>query len=258
MKKIIFIIATVISSVLVTAQIAPNFNSNDCNGTNYDLYAQLDAGKVIVVCWVMPCSSCISGAKTSYNVVQSFQTSNPNKVFYYLCDDYGDTPCASINSWANSNSIPASASSLRFSNSAISMSNYGSIGMPKITVIGGSSHSIFYNVNGTVVGTELQTAISNALNANGVEENDNITSEIKIFSNPVNSNLNLSFSIEIQSLVTIEMYDILGKKVYSNAEKFNKGLNKMDINTNKLNNGIYFIKLSDTYRSRTLKFNVSH
>jgi hypothetical protein len=257
MKKIIFFIACVLLSVYASAQ-APNFNSNDCNGTNYDLHTQLDAGKVIVVCWVMPCSSCIAGAKTSYNVVQSFQASNPNRVFLYLCDDYGDTPCASINSWANSNAIPASASSLRFSNAAINMTNYGTSGMPKITVFGGSSHSIFYNVNGTVVGTELQSAISSALNANGIEESGEIASEINLFPNPANTSLHLIFTMEKQSIVNIEMYTILGERVYSNAERFNKGINKMDISCSKLNNGIYFAKISDAYGSKTFKFNVNH
>jgi len=257
MKKILFFLASLLISIFGSAQV-PNFNSNDCNGTNYDLYTQLDAGKVIVVCWVMPCSSCIAGAKTSYNVVQSFQSSNPNKVFLYLCDDLGDTPCASVNSWANSNSIPASAASLRFSNAAINMTNYGTSGMPKITVFGGSSHSIFYNVNGSVVGTELQTAISSALNANSIEESGAITSEISLFPNPANAFLHLSFSLAKQSVVNIEMYNILGEKVYSNTDKFNKGINKLDIATNKLNNGIYFVRISDTIGSKTIKYNITH
>ena len=258
MKKIIFFIATVCISFFTSAQIAPNFTSNDCNGTTYDLYSQLDAGKVIVICWVMPCSSCVAATKTSYNVVQSFLTSNPNKVFLYLFDDYGDTPCASINSWANGISVPASASSLRFSNSAINMANYGAVGMPKIIIVGGSSHNILYSANTTVDGPAMQTVISNALNASSVEESGALTSEINLFPNPVNNFINLTFTQAKQSVATIEIFDILGHKVYTNTDKFSKGIHNIEINTGKFNNGIYFVKINDSFKSKILKFNVSH
>ena len=230
MKKIIFFTISTLISIYCSAQ-APNFNSNDCNGTNYDLYTQLDAGKVIVVCWVMPCSTCIPGAKISYNVVQSFQSSNPNKVFLYLCDDLGDTPCASINSWANSNSIPASVSSLRFSNPIINMTNYGSTGMPKVAVFGGNSHTIIYSANGTIDGSAMQAAINNALIASGIEEGGSITSEINLFPNPVNNNLHLSINIDKQTSINIDIFNILGTKVYTSAERLNKGINKIDLNS---------------------------
>ncbi len=258
MKKSIFFIIAILIAYFAAAQNAPNFNSNDCDGSNYDLHAQLDAGNVIVVCWVMPCSTCIPGAKTSYNVVQSFQSTHPGKVFYYLCDDLGDTPCSSINSWANSNSIPASASSLRFSNAAINMTNYGSTGMPKITVFGGSSHTIYYNVNGTVNGTALQAAITTALNENGIEESGVLTSDVNVYPNPAKNSFQLAFILQKQSSVIVEMYDILGKKVFINKDKYSKGINKIEINTLKINNGIYFIKISDVNGSKTLKINVSH
>ncbi|MEI6695563.1 MAG: T9SS type A sorting domain-containing protein [Bacteroidota bacterium] len=258
MKKIIFFIATVCISFFASAQIAPNFTSNDCNGTSYDLYSQLDAGKVIVVCWVMPCSTCVPATKTSYNVVQSFLTSNPNKVFLYLCDDYGDTPCASINSWANGISVPASASSLRFSNSAINMASYGAVGMPKIIIVGGSSHNILYSANVSVDGPAMQTVINNALNASSVEESISIASDLSIFPNPVNNTLNLTVSMAKQSNATIEIYDMLGNKVYTNTDKFSKGIHNIEINTGKFDNGIYFVKLNDSFKSKILKFNVSH
>ena len=81
MKKILFIIAALFISIFGSAQVAPNFTATDCNGTSIDLYSQLDAGKVIVICWVMPCSSCIPASKTSYNVVQSFQNFKSKQSF---------------------------------------------------------------------------------------------------------------------------------------------------------------------------------
>jgi hypothetical protein len=258
MKKIIFIFSAVLISLIGTAQTAPNFTSNDCKGTSYDLYSQIDSGKVVVVCWVMPCSSCIAASKTSYNVVQSFQAAHSGKVLFFLCDDYADTPCASLDSWANTNSITASAYSLRFSNSTINMTNYGSVGMPKIIAVGGSDHKIIYSANGSVSGTTLQTAINDALNASGVEEIGLNTSDINLYPNPTNNVLHLNVTLDKQVLVTIELFDILGQKIYTSADKLNKGINKIDISTLKLNNGIYFAKISDVNKSKTMKFNVSH
>ncbi|MFZ4402235.1 MAG: T9SS type A sorting domain-containing protein [Bacteroidales bacterium] len=258
MKKIFFIIFAVLISLIGTAQTAPNFSCNDCKGTNYDLYSQIDSGKVVVICWVMPCSSCIAPSKTSYNVVQSFQAAHPGKVLFFLCDDYGDTPCTSIDSWANTNGIPASANSLRFSNSVINMTNYGTVGMPKIIAVGGSNHKILYNANGSVSGTALQTAINDALNANGIVETDILTSSINLFPNPVADLLNLSFTLQQSTDVSIEVFDNIGQKVYEKKAKYATGLNKTDINTAKFANGNYFVKISNTDRSRTLQFNVSH
>ena len=245
-------------SFIGTAQTAPNFSCNDCKGTSYDLYSQMDSGKVVVICWVMPCSSCIAASKTSYNVVQSFQAAHPGKVLFFLCDDYGDTPCVSLDSWANSNSITASASSLRFSNSAINMTNYGSVGMPKIIAVGGSDHKILYSANGSVNGTTLQTAINDALNASGINEADILASTINVFPNPVTDLLNLSFTLQKSTDISIEVFDNIGQKVYERTANYATGLNKTDINTAKFANGNYFVKISNTNRSKTLQFTVSH
>src|SRR5262245_353846 len=135
MKKSILLIAVLFLSVISFAQTATNFTCNDCSGNSHDLFSELDAGKVIVLCWVMPCGTCTSPALTSYNVVQSFQASYPNQVYFYLIDDYANTTCTSLNSWGTSIGAPPSSSSLRFSNAAIDMTNYGATGMPKIVVV---------------------------------------------------------------------------------------------------------------------------
>lgn len=33
---------------------ATDFTVNDCGGTSHNLFTELDAGKVIVLCWPMP------------------------------------------------------------------------------------------------------------------------------------------------------------------------------------------------------------
>jgi hypothetical protein len=258
MKKIIYLVLAVILSLTASAQTATNFNCNDCDGATVDLFSKLDSGKVVVICWVMPCSSCIPASKTSYNVAQSFQASHSGRVLFYLCDDYANTSCSSLNSWANSNSIPASASSLRFSNTIIDMTHYGSTGMPKIVVVGGADHKVLYNANNAVNASELQSAINAGLIANSVDENNVLTADINLFPNPVNDKLTLSLTLDESVVISIEVFDNTGKKVYSDNLKSETGINKIAINTADFANGSYFVKISEAMKSKTIRFNIAH
>jgi hypothetical protein len=234
-------------------QTATNFNCNDCDGVNHDLFTELDAGKVIVICWVMPCGACVGPALTTSNVVQSFQTSHPDKVFMYMVDDYANTNCNSLNNWANNKNIkPASV----FSNSAINMLDYGSTGMPKVVVVGDVDHSVFYNANNSVNATALQEAINTAITATttGVAEGKTVFSSVEFFPNPSSTSSTIVFSLEKLSDVNVEIYDQLGKKVSEiSFTSLPQGENKIEISTAEFINGIYFVKLSDGHQSKMIK-----
>ena len=206
----------------------------------------------------MPCSTCIPASKTSYNVSQSYQTSHPGKVLFYLCDDYANTSCASVNSWANSNSIPASATSRRFSNAAINMTHYGTTGMPKIVVVGGNNHKVYYNSNNTVNATELQSAINAALNANNIEENEALAIEINLFPNPANDMLTLSLNTDKKQTLNIQIIEVGGKLVYNKSFDSESGLNEVTIDTKAFANGSYVINVTDNNRKKSIRFNIAH
>jgi hypothetical protein len=240
------------------AQYATNFNCNDCNGVSHDLFAELDAGKVIVICWVMPCGSCVGPSLTTSNVVKSFDITNPEKVFMYLVDDFANTNCTSLNSWANSNSINYAVS---FSNTAIDMFDYGSPGMPKIVVVADVNHAVFYNANDVVNGTALQAAINTAINSTttGIGEHNEAFASAQLFPNPSNTVSSLVFSIDRPSDITLAIHDHLGKVVTEmSVSNLPQGENEIEINTSGLVNGIYFIKISDGILSRTIKVAIMH
>ena len=195
MKKTLLVSITALMLSTGFAQTATNFNCNDCDGVNHDLFTELDAGKVIVICWVMPCGSCVGPSLTTSNVVQSFQTSHPDKVFMYMVDDYANTNCNSLNSWANNNNInPASV----FSNAAIKMSDYGSPGMPKVVVVGDVNHAVFYNANNSVNATALQEAINTAITSTttGVAVDKAAFSSVEFFPNPSSTSSSIVFSLD--------------------------------------------------------------
>ena len=181
MKKNLLSILLVAFSTLIMAQKnATNFTCNDCSAVPHELFKDLDSGKVIVLVWVMPCGACTGPAITSYNIVKSYQATNPNKVYFYLSDDLGDTDCLSLASWCVSNGIDASLFSLRFSNAVIKMSNYGSFGMPKIVVLAGSDHKVLYNINNTVNSKDLQNAINTGLSLTATNEQIEAATSITI------------------------------------------------------------------------------
>ncbi len=260
MKHFYLFVISIIIGVTGFAQTATNFTCNDCSGGSHDLFTELDAGKVIVLCWVMPCSTCIPNSKTSYNVVNSYQTTYPNRVFFYMVDDYANTTCTSLNSWANTNGMPEASFSLRFSNASISISDYGAYAMPKIVVLGANTHTVFFDNSVTTFNAaNLQTAINNALTATGVNEPGSDFYNISLYPVPSNGQTTLSLGLKSISEIKIELYNVVGKKVSEiYNHQLNSGYNEIRINTSDLTNGIYFIKIGVADRNKILKLIVSN
>lgn len=256
MKKILLSVLAGLMSVFGIAQTATNFNCNDCSGVNHNLFNECDSGQVIVMCWVMPCSSCMGGALACQSACQSFTNSNPGQVMFYCVDDYANTSCATLSSWCSTNGM---STATKFSNSTISMSNYGAAGMPKVVVIGGANRTVYYNQNNAAITQSgIQAAISTALAAipTGVKENENgVFASANIYPNPSNTSSSLSFKLSKNSKISIEVQNLLGQKV---SMVFNgnlqKGENTLNVNTSDLAAGNYFINFSDGETSKKMKF----
>jgi hypothetical protein len=241
------------------AQTATDFTVNDCNGNSHNLFTELDAGKVVVFVWVMPCGSCTGPALTTYNVVQTYQSSNPNRVFYYMVDDYANTSCSSLNTWANSIGVPQSASSLRFSNAAINMMDYVSTGMPKIVVVGGTSHTVFYNANNSVNSSALQAAINSALSATGVNGPNAISASFHVYPNPLKGSGEIKVSMAKTSDVSLSLYNLEGKLIQNLfAGKMYAGENTLALNAADYSEGMYLVKLTAKGRDSYLNVVVTH
>jgi hypothetical protein len=259
MKKFTLFIILILLSKGVYSQTATDFTANDCNGNSHNLFSELNSGKVIVLCWVMPCGACTGASLTTNNVVQSYQSSNPNTVFFYLCDDYANSICSSVNNWANGAGIPQSATSLRFSNASINMANYGSTGMPKIVVIGGASHTVFYNTNNTVNATSLQNAINAALSTTGIADPNSDAYVLSASPNPSSNTTELKFNLTESSNVKIELFNLEGQlveNIYSG--KLLQGENKVQVDVSKFLSGMYLLKLSKGTKSEFINIIVSH
>jgi len=257
-KKVLILIMGTLMLNIGFAQTAVNFNCNDCSGVNHDLFSELDAGKVVVMCWVMPCGSCVGPTLTTYNVVSSFEATHPGQVVMYLVDDFANTNCTSISSWASSNGINPPA---MFSNADIKMSDYGRPGMPMVVVVGDVNHAVFYYEINTVNADNLQAAINTAIEATstGVEEVSSDFTKVRLYPNPSVNSVSIQFSLKKPSDINIEIHDQTGKLVSKRTyAMLPEGENEIGINTSELENGIYFVKLSNGISSKGIKVTVTH
>jgi len=259
MKKLILSLSILCGSFFAGAQTATNFTVNDCSTNSHTLFTELDAGKIIVMAWVMPCSSCIGGAQAAYNAANSYSVSNPNKVFFYLADDVANTSCATLSNWATTNNVITG--STLFSNAAINMNDYGTAGMPKIVVLAGvGTHSVYYNQNSGFSVGNIQTAINQALAdmATGIQETTLNYFGAKLSPNPAGNKFTLSYNSKYASNLSVEIYNMLGQKNMDVQVQSAPGENQSVINTSELKSGVYFLKLNDGKNSELVKFIISH
>jgi len=251
MKKTLMIITVILTTLgFAYAQTpATDFTTNDCNGTSHSLFDELDNGNVIVISWVMPCGPCETYSIPAYSAVQSFATSHPGKVHFYIADDDGNTDCTTLTNFANNN-MP---NSTIFSSSDVNMSDYGTYGMPKVVVLGGADHTIFLNKNDNKINfAGVQGAINDALNAPlGIEQAQENHFQLITYPNPVNNILNVSYTKDQSETITYRIIDVLGKIVMQEKE-FTKS-----IDVSSLNNGNYFLKVSSEKSSESIPFVVN-
>lgn len=252
--KVIILFLFLFATIFGFSQTATDFSCNNCSGQAHSLFNELDAGKVVVLVWVMPCGSCVLPAKTAYNVSQSYSTSNPGKVVYYLCDDYGTTSCSSMDSWANTNNI---SESVRFSNLLINMADYGESGMPKMVVLSGSDHKVYDNQINSFDARQIQDAIDLAISesSNGINENTDITENISIVFDKLSSSVFLNISATEPLSIELEIYNGIGQIVIS-SEKYelSTGENKIRLSPTTLSSGLYILSITKNNSKKSLKF----
>lgn len=235
MKKLILAVAAISCCMLSNGQsTATDFTVDNCDGESYNLFQDLDAGNVVVIAWVMPCVSCIADPVSAYSVVKEY---NPDKVKYLMVDDYADHECSVIQTWSENYQM---GDVTKFSNSAISMSDYGVDGMPKIVVLGCNSHKIFYNENSSSEGIKeaIDQAIEECSNTSIIDNVTNQAEDLKlsIFPNPTQERLTINS--QYQDAFTIKIFNSLGKLVFK-EENFHSTIS---VDVSAFTEGLYFLE----------------
>lgn len=246
MKKLLF---PLLLNSLLYGQTAVNFNVNDCSGNNHILFNELDAGKVVIITWVMPCSTCIGPALSAQTEAQNFVPSNPGKIKHYIADDYANTNCTSLSGWCTTNGL--TSINAVFSDAAIKMLDYGSNGMPKTVILAGATHSVFFNENGTLSVGNFVNAMNNALaasNAVGIREVSGLNTGFSYFPNPASSSLKI-ISNEYEAISSFELIDPFGKILLSER---NSSDTEIEIDLKDLSDGIYLLKVNGQFSRKVI------
>ncbi len=248
-RKIVFWIILLMVQI-GQAQTAVNFNCNDCNGVDHDLFTELDNGKVIVICWVEPCAGCVQVALVSATLVETYNSVYPDKLSLYIVDDFANTPCDELISWASMYEVHPTHF---FSDASISMLDYGDPGMPKVIVVADADHHVFYNENNVFNYSELEFAISSAINATFTRIRDMTGNDfsVQIFPNPCKERVTVSLNLKVRATIQAEIADKAGRMVYLNVwNDLPEGSNVINLSFPSIEAGIYFLKLSDGSSTR--------
>jgi hypothetical protein len=242
MKKIFTSFALLAITTAAHAQTtATNWTAADCNSVSHTLFNDLDNNKVVVMVWVMPCGSCINGAKAAYNTVQSYASTNPGKVLLYLADDNGDDNCTALSSWISSNNIGTNITTFSNAGNVIKESDFGGSGMPHVAVMAGADHKIYFNKLNAAANdpTGIQNAINSAIAALNVTETAGLTA-FTVSPNPVAETMNIKCGVAIKEVV---ITDMAGQVVKLQA--FTKAQMNPVIDMNSIAAGTYIISVTD-------------
>jgi hypothetical protein len=223
---------------------ATNWTAVDCNSNSHTLFTDLNNGKIVVMVWVMPCGSCVNGAKAAYNAAQSFATSHPGKVVYYIADDLGDATCTDLNTWITTNSIGTLSNMSVFGNAGnvINENDFGGTGMPHVVVMGGTDHKIYYNKKNSATNdlAGITGAISYGISVTSGVESINSAVSFSVSPNPAKDVISITYKTAIK---TIRILNTAGQVV--KEESFSKGKTNPAINMSGIAAGVYTIKLTD-------------
>jgi thiol-disulfide isomerase/thioredoxin len=237
------------------AQTATNFDAVTCDGENFNLFSTLDSGKVVVIGWAMPCGSCILPLQTTYNVVESYQDSFPDRVVMLICDDLANTPCSALDLWAKTYGMQ---NTLKFSDAAIKMTDYGEVSMPKVVVAAGSIHKVFYVADYGVDQKVLQKAIDSAISMiTGIPNELALLNAITVFPNPSENITTIAFTLAQAENLSISVMNTTGKEVITVFSGFlEQGDHQIDFSAGILREGIYLVRLTSGKGSAIQKFSV--
>lgn len=111
------------------------------------------------------------------------------------------------------------------------------------------------DTSGTWMNTPAFFAMDNftTMSTVGMEELESI-SNFNLYPNPTNGNINISYESTITNKLTIALFDINGREISRSTQTNTAGSNHLNVSTENLENGVYFIELSNGQSNKKVKF----
>jgi hypothetical protein len=217
---------------------AMDFEQQDCDGFDHQFFTELDAGKVIILDFVMlNCAPCIVGTYALESISADYEASHPGRVHVYSFGFLNSYSCDQLLAWKNSNSYTHPV----FNNGEEQVDYYGGMGMPTIVVTGTNEHKVFFKSIGYTpsVDGKIREAIDSALiyNPTGVAEIS--STDFKIYPTLVKDQLFIEASTALQGS-SLVLFDSFGRQVISASLP---GPGKTVIPVSGLARGIYLARI---------------
>lgn len=234
---------------------AMNFTGQDCNGNNVDLFADLDAGKAVMLIFYMPnCGSCPPVASKMQTMANNINATHPGLVKAYAFPYNNSTTCTYSSGWVMNNNLPLFAP---MDSGAVQVAYYGGFGMPTAVLLGGDNHDVLFTTQNFTTSdtTTMRDLILNNLTA-GIKEQSTLQN-VSAYPNPASGNITVNFEALQGSELSMQITDLSGKAVMTfEKEKLNKGLVEKQIDISSLPVGSYILHLEMNGTLVTEKINV--
>ena len=175
-----------------------------------------------------------------------------------MADDYANTSCSTLQTWASNYGM---GKSTIFSNTAISMSDYGQDGMPKIVVLGGGgAHKVYYNKNFTSAGIDEAIELAIAESEPVATKNEFIDYlALNTFPNPATESMFFEFTLKEASEVHVDIVNLAGEVVASMHKSYSTpGNYKSSFDVTSWSQGAYILNFKWNRLTKAHKFFVSH
>lgn len=261
MKKQLLIFALLFTffSAARAQQTAMQFSGLDCNGNNVDLFADLNAGKAVVLFYYMPnCGACPPPAYNIQRMCNNIMVNYPGVVKGYAFPFQNSTTCSYSSSWVSSNNLTMYAP---MDSGATQVAYYGGFGMPTVVLVGGTDHRVMFSTLSFTNSdtTIMRDSILNMLGVTGITENNGAVDGLRLFPSPAVQDMQVEMTVKQSSDLKVEVINVLGETVSVICdEKSVSGNIRMKVPAATWSNGVYFLRVHAGEKTSTQKFIVAH
>lgn len=242
------------------AQAPLQFTGPDCDGTPVDLFADLDAGKAVILHFFMPsCGSCPPPALKIQTMANNMNAMYPGMVKGYAFPFENTTDCAYSSAWVSSNGLSALYQPMIYGASHVA--HYGGFGMPTVVLLGGSGadkrvlfSSLSFSTSDTTI---MRDSILALLSTTGINGLPSIVSSFSVSPNPAKDNVSINLNLKETAHLLIEVTDITGKLIAIVSDEKQNGVVVKQFNTESLPNGNYFVRIRANGKLATQRLTIA-
>lgn len=261
-KSIFTTIALMFVIMISKAQTPMQFSGVDCKGASVNMFADLDAGKAVILYFFMPsCGSCLPPAQKIQAMAKNINAKHPGMVKGYAFPYQNSTTCTYAASWVSSNNLGTLYAPM--DSGAAHVAHYGGFGMPTVVVLGGlgaNKRVLFSTLSfSTSDTTAMRDRILAMLNSTaGIADLPSAVNTFTVYPNPATDNISIGLDLKETAKLIIDIIDITGKQVAIISNEKQTGIVTKQYSTAALPNGNYFVRLQVNGKTATQKLTVNH